>query len=263
MEIDKLLSKRDLRQLRHKNVPTPLYYRMYTRLRERILDGTIPRGDRLPSEKQLAEAFSVSRITTRRALNELAREELVERQRGRGTYVTHHYTPPPEQAPLLGMIERLAGMSRDTRISVLDLAQLTPSTGVRHELGIRSGGKAWRLERVRYSDGQPFAHYLSWTVGRVRGFDRVRLERPGSVRLDILRASGVEIHRVEQFLGAASVSAEVAPHLDLREGSAVLTLKRCSLDKQGRTVDILYGQYHPERFQYRMNLEMEEYRGRS
>jgi len=261
MRIDKLLSKRDLQQLR-REAPTPLYYQMYTRLKKRILDGTIPRGIQLPTEQQLARAFSVSRITTRRAMNELAKEDLVDRQRGRGTYVTHHYAPPPEQAPLVGMLERLAGMSRETQVKVLDSAELTPPASIRNELGIGSNDKALRLVRVRYSDGQPFAYYVSWTPGDVRGFDREHLQRPGSSRLEILRQNGVQIARVEQFLGAASADAEVAGHLELLEDAPVLTLMRRSLDQRGKTVDILHCQYHPERFQYRMSLGLEEYRGR-
>ena len=118
--INKLFTQLELSSLRGE-VPTPLYYQMYTLLKNRVLDGSINHGTQMPTEQQLAEAFDVSRITAKRAMDELAAEELVERRRGKGTHVTHHYAPEPVQAPLTGMLEKLASMGRDTKIKVLDV----------------------------------------------------------------------------------------------------------------------------------------------
>ena len=60
------------------NVPSPLYYQLYRLIKAYILDGTFHHGEKLPSEKELAEGFNVSRITVKRAVNELAAEDLVE-----------------------------------------------------------------------------------------------------------------------------------------------------------------------------------------
>ena len=55
---------------------------------EQIQNGTLIRGDRLPSENELMERFGVSRQTVRRALEELTESGSVEGRRGSGTYVT-------------------------------------------------------------------------------------------------------------------------------------------------------------------------------
>jgi DNA-binding FadR family transcriptional regulator len=68
-----------------KESPTPLYHQLFSLLKSRILDGTLALGLRLPPEEQLADLFSVSRITAKRAMDDLATEGLVERRRGRGT----------------------------------------------------------------------------------------------------------------------------------------------------------------------------------
>ena len=72
-----------------KSSPTPLYHQLYSLLKARILDGTLALGLRLPPEEQLADLFKVSRITAKRAMDDLATEELVERRRGRGTHVIY------------------------------------------------------------------------------------------------------------------------------------------------------------------------------
>ena len=69
--------------------PVPLYYQLFTSLLERIQSGEFPLGSFLPPERQLAEDYGVSRITVIKALDELSRQDHIERQQGRGTIVTH------------------------------------------------------------------------------------------------------------------------------------------------------------------------------
>ena len=256
--IDRLFSERDLNSLQSE-APTPLYYQMYTLLKNRILDGSIPDGTQMPTEQQLAEAFSVSRITAKRAMDELAGEELVERRRGKGTHVIHHYEPETVEAPLVGMLEKLASMGRKTRVKVLDVGELVPPGDIQVDLGLESGEKAHRVVRVRYSeDGTPFAHHISWTLGIRSGFTVRELEK--RVRMDILKDNGIEVHRIEQTLSATAAPDFVARELGMKEGKPVLTLLRRSYTADDRVVDILYCHYHPKRFQYRMSMGMDEYR---
>ncbi len=73
--------------------PIPRYYQVYTSLRSRIHGHEFQPGDALPSERQLVEDFGVSRITVVKALDILDQEGLIERQHGRGNFVTQ----PPDQ----------------------------------------------------------------------------------------------------------------------------------------------------------------------
>ena len=256
--IDKLFTEHDLSSLRGE-APTPLYYQMYTLLKNRILDGSIEHGTQMPTEQQLAEAFNVSRITAKRAMDELAAEELVERRRGKGTHVTNHYAPEPVNVPLTGMLQKLASMGRDTRIRVLDVGMLVPPGDIRVELGLDGEEKAHRVVRVRSTaEGEPFAHYISWTVGLQQGFSKKELET--KVRYDVMKEQGLVVTRIDQNLGAAAAQDFVAGELDMKVGDPVLTLVRRSFTEDGRLADILYCHYNPKRFQYRMSMNMDDYR---
>lgn len=255
--IEKLFSQRDL-ELIQSEAPTPLYYQMYSLLKGRILDGSIAHGTQMPTEQQLAEMFGVSRITAKRAMDELAADELVERRRGKGSHVTHHYEPEPVHAPLVGMLEKLASMGRQTRIKVLDVEKVIPPADIRSELGLAKGEKAHRVIRVRSSEeGEPFAYYISWTVGIKKGFSKRELE--SHVRLDTIKENGLILSKVEQYLGAEAANNEVARELEMKAGAPTLTLVRHSYTKDGKLVDILFCQYNPKRFQYRMSLSMDDY----
>ena len=70
--------------------PTPLYFRLYSRLKQNILDGTLKHGSQLPTEKELSQVHNISRVTAIRELNELAADGLVSRQRAKGTHDTHN-----------------------------------------------------------------------------------------------------------------------------------------------------------------------------
>ncbi|MBO0995158.1 GntR family transcriptional regulator [Bacillus sp. SD088] len=66
---------------------TPKYKQIYNDLREKIKDGEFSYGARIPSEKELAESFHVSRITSKKALDLLAEQNIIERVRGKGSFV--------------------------------------------------------------------------------------------------------------------------------------------------------------------------------
>lgn len=258
-DISQLFSGHDLGNLRGE-APTPLYYQMYTLLKNRILDGSIPHGTQLPTERQLADAFNVSRITAKRAMDELAMDELVERRRGRGTHVTHHFDPEPVQAPLVGMLEKLASMGRHTKVKVLDAGHLLPPGDVRDDFKIQGEDKLLRLLRVRSNEqGEPFAYYISWTAGIEEDVPAASWE--SRMRYDIMRDHGVVVSKIEQYLGATAAREFVSSELQMKPGTPVLTLTRRSYTEQGELVDLLYAYYNPKRFQYRMSMSLDDYRG--
>ncbi|SMQ84636.1 transcriptional regulator, GntR family [Bacillus sp. OV166] len=66
---------------------TPLYEKIYVSIINQIQQGLLKQGDRVPSEKDLAEEFNVSRITSKKALDILAQNKIIERIRGKGSFV--------------------------------------------------------------------------------------------------------------------------------------------------------------------------------
>ena len=246
--------------LQKEESPTPLYHQVYSLLCSHILDGTIPLGTQMPTEQQLAELFGVSRITAKRAMDELANDELVERRRGKGSYVTHRYEPELVKAPLTGMLERLVSMGHNTLIKVIEVEEMIPPASIAKELGVTKPGETvHRLVRVRKTSDtfEPFAWHESWTRGMVSGFTKRDLEN--KVRLETIKENGFDLTHVEQQLSAISVNRAVADELDMIPGEAALTLTRRSYAKDGQMVDLLFSVYNPKRFQYRMSLDIEDY----
>jgi GntR family transcriptional regulator len=245
-------------QALRQDAPTPLYFQLYSLLKQAILNGTVANGTQMPTEQQLAESFGVSRITAKRAMDELAAEQLVERRRGKGTHVTYEYTPKPVQAPLIGMLQEIESMARHSEVRVLTCRRGKPPEPIAAILGIGDSRKALELIRVRSRDGQPFGHYASWTVGLDAPLTKKDFR--GAPRLEIFRRHGLNITHVTQTISAEAASDELAERLNTPVGAPLISLVRYSYTTSGndeQVADYLHAHYHPERFQYQMDLKID------
>jgi GntR family transcriptional regulator len=252
-----IFSEVQLKKLQ-KDSPTPLYFRLYTLLKTAILDGTVGHGAQMPTEQQLAQTFGVSRITAKRAMDELAAEELVERRRGKGTHVVYQYSPKPLQAPLVGMLQEIESMARHSDVAVLECKKLRAPANIREELELDETDKALYLTRIRSRDGQPFGYYTSWTTGLTKAASKRDFSR--ATRLEIFRKQGLIITHVTQTISAVAATPELAAHLETDTGSPLISLIRRSYETrrgEEHLVDFLHVLYHPERFQYQMDLKLD------
>lgn len=255
--LDTLFSQR-VRDGLSKASPEPLYYQLYSLLKGMIVDGTLGFGERMPTEEQLAETFQVSRITAKRAMDELAAEDLVERRRGKGTHITYQYSPKPVKAPLVGMLQEIESMARNSKADILECNMMQPPQELRDELELEVGEPALHLVRVRERDGRKFGYYESWTAG-------VKMPRKPTVftrkpRLTWFRENGLEITHVTQTITAVAADGAVAKALGVPVGAPLLSLTRRSYNKDGgaeQLRDYMHVQYVPEHFQYKMDLELE------
>lgn len=88
-------------------IGNPIYLQIYKDIKEAIKQGKYKEGDRIPSEKELAEKWNVSSITPRRALEMLRNEGYIIRQAGRGTFVKKQVATqkkPSRDLPMIGII---------------------------------------------------------------------------------------------------------------------------------------------------------------
>lgn len=252
-----LFSSREMQALQTE-APTPLYFQLFTLLKNRILNGSIPQGEQMPTEEELSRGFGVSRITAKRAMDDLAAAELVERRRGKGTFVTYSCTFDSVHAPLAGELQKLTNLAKRTHIKVLDVGKQLPPGDVAAEMSLERGELAWRATRIRCTeDDVPYGHLISWTAGIEKGYTKRDLER--RVRLDLLKENGIEIAKIEQTVSAVPARDFFADALNMDIGEPTLLMVRRIFDQKNRLVDILYAHHNPRRFHFRMELDAEDY----
>src|SRR5919112_270023 len=127
--------------------------RIYLLLRERILNGALEPGSRLPGELSIAAEYGVSRVTVRRALDTLAVDDLIDRRPGSGTFVREGNSVQPIVADLSNVLSHLVEMGRRTSVRLLSFAYVNPSESVAGALGLEPGERAQRSIRIRLIDG--------------------------------------------------------------------------------------------------------------
>ncbi len=137
-------------------VEIPLYGKVEEVLASEIGRGDLKPGDRLPSEDQLLVRFGVSRITVRRAIQNLIHRDMLEIRRGLGTFVL---VPKISQelTKLTGFVEDMDIHGRKASARVVSKVVVTANEIVARQLGITKGTRVMRIERVRLADSVPMS----------------------------------------------------------------------------------------------------------
>jgi GntR family transcriptional regulator len=238
-------------------LPLPKYHRIYLVLREQLEDGRFAGG--VPGELALMRQYGVARVTVRRALEQLAQEGLIAREPGRGTRAIGWparqgaAANDPMRTRLTGLLENLVSMGLRTSVKVLDVDTVAASEAVAGALALAPGSMVQKAVRVRSTREGPLSHITTYVPADVaRQFGRRELARKPILLL--LEEAGVKVGRAVQTVSARLADAEVAGHLDLAVGSALLAVRRLIYDEQERPVQWLHGLYRPDRYEYQMQL---------
>jgi GntR family transcriptional regulator len=233
--------------------PVPLYLQLSDLLREQIKRGVYGPLDRLPSEHELVRAHGVSRITARQALSELERAGLVFRLQGRGSFVAR---PPVVQrlTGLHGFAEAMAaqGVTSVSRVLKTTTVRATPSVAA--ALAVEAGEPVTELRRLRLADGAPVSldvSYFRLEIGQ-------RLLRQDLTRHDVFwlleNACGVTLGSADYQIAAIDAEEDIALHLGVPSGTAVLFIERLTRDAQGTPVDHEHLYVRTDRIRYGLTL---------
>lgn len=242
-------------------MPLPKYHQIYLVLREQLREGRFDAG--LPGELSLMQQFGVARVTIRRALEQLVQDGLIQRVPGRGTHPVRPGDLPPagvaegrgdaQQARLTGLLENLVTMGLRTTVRVLAVDVLAAPHEVAKTLRLPPGEQVQKAERVRSTEQGPLSHITTWVPQRyAQGFGEQELARQPI--LVLLEKSGIQVGRAEQTISARLADADMARHLDVSVGSALLAVRRLIYDDNDRPVQWLHGLYRPDRYEYQLQL---------
>lgn len=139
---------------------TPLYVQLADIMKNEINVGSWRKGEKIPTEKELSEKFRVSRVTIRKALENLEKESLLIRQQGKGTYVNNEKI----QRSISGVqsfssIYEALGSKPGAKVIKQIIEQ--PSEEDITELNLEKDEKVVVIERIRYVDDIPVAIEIS------------------------------------------------------------------------------------------------------
>src|SRR5580698_10605517 len=146
----------------------PLYARIESVLASDIAAGTLLPGSQLPTEDSLIARFEVSRITVRKAVQNLVSRGLVEIRRGKGTFVVQPKITQ-ELTELSGFVEDMQAAGRNATARVVDQQTVAATEAVARHLALTTGTLVIRIQRVRLADGVAMSFdetYLPLGIGK-------------------------------------------------------------------------------------------------
>ncbi|HEX2928043.1 MAG TPA: GntR family transcriptional regulator [Ruminiclostridium sp.] len=237
-----------------KKSPVPAYYQLKTILMEKIKTGEYPAGSLIPSERELSENLGISRMTVRQAINSLAAERLLVREKGKGTFVNELKF---EQRNIMSFSETVKkqGMVPVTR--VLELTQETECFDVKGMLGLDTNQKLFRIRRLRLADETPIAiEEVFVPESLCPGIDKLDLTQSF---YHLLRANySIDINYIDNKIEAVKTDKEARELLMLSSGVPVLRISGISYTIEGKKLFYERDIYRADKYNYSVRIYMKQ-----
>jgi GntR family transcriptional regulator len=224
----------------------PLYEQIEAVLRERIC--TMQAGDRLPSDRDLAEEFSVSFVTARQAVSRLAADGLVTRQVGRGTFVANPRLEK-DMSGLTSFSDEMHRRGMAVRSQVLECGVQAATPEIAEALQILPSSPIVQIRRVRFADDAPMA--IEAVALNAIAFPGLADEDFSTLSLyeTLERRYGVRLMVARGFLGAVAPTTEEAQLLEISRSTPLLFARRIAYDEHSEPIEFGESRYRSDRYQ--------------
>jgi len=236
-----------------KSLPTPAYLQLRDQLAKAIAVGLLPAGAALPSERGLAVGLGLSRMTVRRAFEELVAAGVVAQRQGSGTFV--------KPRPVEQVIDRVLGFTDEARHlgfqpgAQLLAAEVVPADEqAAQALGHEVGTPVLRLTRLRTATGEPFALQDAYLRSDLAGLSLEKLAETGSLYRTLESQFGIRPSRARQTIAARLPTEHECRVLGIARSVPVLALERTTHGHDGRPFEYVRSAYRGDI--YRMALDL-------
>ncbi len=213
---------------------SPLYLQLARKLGQSIRDGRFQSDEALPSERVLSEAVDVSRVTARKAIDQLVEQGLIVRRRGSGNYIAPRIEQPLSRLTSFSEELHQRGYTPSSRWLKRSLTAAVPDEQL--SLGLSPGARVARLERLRLAGDVVMAYEVSVLPEAV-------LPQPeavdGSLYEHLTRIHQAPV-RALQHIRALNAQARLAEQLGVPLGQAVLFITRIGYLESGQAVELTH-----------------------
>lgn len=226
------------------NDNSPLYMQLARKLIKDVRDGRYQVDQALPSERVLSEQLDVSRVTARKAIDQLVEQGLVVRRRGSGNYIAPRIEQPLSN--LSSFSEQLQARGHTPASQWLRREIVHADADEQLALGLSPSTRVARLERLRLADDVVMAYEVSVIPATV-------LPKPENVAGSLyahLDKTGHMPVRALQHIRALNASAKLAGQLGVPEGQAVLFITRVGYLESGQAVELTHSYCRSDHYDF-------------
>lgn len=220
---------------------------------EDVASGRLQPGERLESERTLAERLGVSRVTVRNALRVLAQDGQIVSAPGRGHFVAPEgFGEPPNR--LMGFTELARSLGLEASTQVISSETRPASYDEARSLRIAPGAPLFDLVRLRFLDGLPVVVDSSrLSLARVPGIERVDFSTTSL--FEHLETLGLAPVRSDFEIQAIPAEPDHADLLEVDEGHPLLLVRDSGVAADGEPLYLGVAAYQGERYRFRAALD--------
>jgi GntR family transcriptional regulator len=236
---------------------SPLYQQIKVLILQSLQSGEWKPGEAIPSEMDLAARFRVSQGTVRKAIDELAAENLVVRRQGKGTFVATHAEQHVQYRFLKLMPDSGdQDSSGPAQRTVLECKRVRASADIARALALRSGDPVVQVRRTLSFGGVPTILEDLWLPGNAfKGITAEQMagyQGPTYAMFEV--EFGVRMVRAEEKIRAVAANAQQAVLLNLEQASPLLSVERIAYTYNDVPMEVRRGLYRTDTHHYRNDL---------
>ena len=236
---------------------SPLYQQIKVLILKGLQAGEWKPADLIPSEMELAVRFRVSQGTVRKAIDELAAENLVIRRQGKGTFVATH-SAQQVQYRFLRLMPDSGDVSGEgpAERQIVDCKRLRAPADVARSLALQTGDAVLQLRRVLAFQGTPTIVEDVWLPGGpFKGLTAERLASYGGPMYALFETEfGVHMVRAEEKIRAIAADEVASRLLELPEGAPLLSVERVAFTYNDVPMELRRGLYRTDTHHYKNAL---------
>jgi GntR family transcriptional regulator len=227
-----------------KNDDIPLYYQLENKIRKKISKGKYVAGEKIPSERSLSKKFDVSRMTARKALENLVDEGILEKRERQGTFVSKssNNTFPS----LVGINESIESLGKEPSNKVIKKELIKADLEIRNQLNVMEEEKIILIERINLADGVPVGFEQSYIPYAICP-ELLEREVTHESIYQILIDNGHKPTRATDKTKAVSSTNRIVELLEINPEEPVLKNTRTTFSKD-RPIVFSYNYYRGEEF---------------
>ncbi|MEZ5645115.1 MAG: GntR family transcriptional regulator [Burkholderiaceae bacterium] len=236
---------------------SPLYQQIKTLILRSLQAGEWKPGDMIPSELDLAARFKVSQGTVRKAIDELATDNLLVRRQGKGTFVATH-AEQHIQYRFLRVLPDAGdpGSQGQAERRIIDCRRQRAPAEVARQLGLRTGDAVIQVRRVLAFAGTPAILEEIWLPGHsFKGLTQETLSTDTGPMYALFETQfGVRMVRATEKVKAVAADAETSALLAVPTGHPLLSVERLSYTYNDVPMELRRGFYRTESRHYHNEL---------
>lgn len=238
----------------NKQSKIPIYYQLEELIKQEIVTKGLKPHSPIPSEREYAEQYGISRMTVRQAINDLVNQDVLYRARGRGTFVNEEkFEQDISQLSSFSEDMRKRQLTPSTKILAMELS--TGPSAIHDRLKVAADDQVYKIIRLRLADEQPIALETIYTPKRRIG-ELLNHQIEGSFYYHLEHTLGLRIKHGFQSVEAALGNNEEIEHLQIKKHDPVLVMYRISYldDNEETPIEFVRSVYRADR--YKFNIEM-------